>query len=76
MVQATSITARDPDHLAGGRAGFIGDTAAPYPPNSGRFFALSGDGYESGVELSSPGRELRRGGDGGADFATGEMAAG
>lgn len=69
MIHHLSIAAREPQHVAGVLAEFMGGTAVPFPPNPGSFFALQLDEHGSGVEVYPAGTELQPGGSGGAGFA-------
>jgi hypothetical protein len=68
MIHHLSIAARDPKHVAGVLAEFMGGLAVPFPPNPGSFFALQLDEHGSGVEVYPAGTELQPGGDGGGGF--------
>jgi hypothetical protein len=69
MIHHLSIAARDPKHVAGVLAEFMGGTAVPFPPHPGSFFALQLDEHGSGVEVYPAGTVLEPGGDVGAGFA-------
>src|SRR5208337_203341 len=69
MIHHLSIAARDPKHVAGVLAEFMGGVAVPFPPNPGSFFALQRDEHGSGVEVYPAGTELQPGGSDGAGFA-------
>jgi hypothetical protein len=69
MIHHLSIAARDPKHVAGVLAEFMGGKAVPFPPNPGSFFALQLDEHGSGVEVYPAGTELQPGGRDGAGFA-------
>ena len=69
MIHHLSIAARDPKHVAGVLAEFMGGAAVPFPPNPGSFFALQLDQHGSGVEVYPAGTELQPGGMVGAGFA-------
>jgi hypothetical protein len=69
MIHHLSIAARNPKHVAGVLAEFMGGKAVPFPPNLGSFFALQLDEYGSGVEVYPAGTELQPGGSDGAGFA-------
>jgi hypothetical protein len=69
MIHHLSIAARDPKHVAGVLAEFMGGKAVPFPPNPGSFFALQLDQHGSGVEVYPAGTELQPGGADGAGFA-------
>ena len=69
MIHHLSIAARDPKHVAGVLAEFMGGKAVPFPPNPGSFFALQLDEHGSGVEVYPAGTELQPGGSDGAGFA-------
>ena len=69
MIHHLSIAARDPKHVAGVLAEFMGGVAVPFPPNPGSFFALQRDEHGSGVEVYPAGTELQPGGSNGAGFA-------
>jgi len=69
MIHHLSIAARDPKHVAGVLAEFMGGAAVPFPPNPGSFFALQLDEHGSGVEVYPAGTELQPGGSVGAGFA-------
>ena len=70
MIHHLSIAARDPKHVAGVLAEFMGGLAVPFPPNPGSFFALQLDEHGSGVEVYPAGTELQPGGsDGGCSAA-------
>ncbi len=62
MIHHLSIAARDPKHVAGVLAEFMGGVAVPFPPNPGSFFALQLDEHGSGVEVYPAGTELQPGG--------------
>ena len=68
MIHHLSIAARDPKHVAGVLAEFMGGLAVPFPPNPGSFFALQLDEHGSGVEVYPAGTELRPGGSDGGGF--------
>src|SRR5271169_5188011 len=68
MIHHLSIAARDPKHVAGVLAEFMGGTAVPFPPNPGSFFALQLDEHGSGVEVYPAGTELQPGGSDGGGF--------
>ena len=68
MIHHLSIAARDPKHVAGVLAEFMGGVAVPFPPNPGSFFALQLDEHGSGVEVYPAGTELRPGGSDGGGF--------
>ena len=68
MIHHLSIAARDPKHVAGVLAEFMGGVAVPFPPNPGSFFALQLDEHGSGVEVYPAGTELRPGGSNGGSF--------
>jgi hypothetical protein len=76
MIHHLSIAARDPKHVAGVLAEFMGGRAVPFPPNPGSFFALQLDDHGSGVEVYPAGTELRPGGEVGAGFAKQSVARG
>ena len=61
MIHHLSIAARDPKHVAGVLAEFMGGVAVPFPPNPGSFFALQLDEHGSGVEVYPEGTELQPG---------------
>ena len=65
MIHHLSIAARDPKHVAGVLAEFMGGVAVPFPPNPGSFFALQLDEHGSGVEVHPAGTELQPGGNNG-----------
>jgi len=66
MIHHLSIAARDPKHVAGVLAEFMGGVSVPFPPNPGSFFALQLDEHGSGVEVYPAGTQLQPGGsDGG-----------
>ncbi len=69
MIHHLSIAARDPKHVAGVLAEFMGGKAVPFPPNPGSFFALQLDEHGSGVEVYPAGTVLEPGGEVGAGFA-------
>jgi hypothetical protein len=69
MIHHLSIAAREPEHVAGVLAEFMGGAAVPFPPNPGSFFALQLDQHGSGVEVYPAGTELHPGGMVGAGFA-------
>jgi hypothetical protein len=69
MIHHLSIAAREPQHVAGVLAEFMGGVAVPFPPNPGSYFALQLDEHGSGVEVYPAGTELRPGGENGAGFA-------
>jgi hypothetical protein len=69
MIHHLSIAAKDPRHVAGVLAEFMGGKAVPFPPNPGSFFALQLDEHGSGVEVYPAGTELHPGGEVGAGFA-------
>jgi hypothetical protein len=69
MIHHLSIAAREPEHVAGVLAEFMGGAAVPFPPNPGSFFALQLDQHGSGVEVYPAGTELQPGGAVGAGFA-------
>ena len=48
MIHHLSIAARDPRHVAGVLAEFMGGISVPFPPNPGSFFALQRDEHGSG----------------------------
>ena len=62
MIHHLSIAAREPEHVAGVLAEFMGGAAVPFPPNPGSFFALQLDQHGSGVEVYPAGTELHPGG--------------
>ena len=68
MIHHLSIAARDPKHVAGVLAEFMGGVAVPFPPNPGSFFALQLDEHGSGVEVYPAGTELHPGGSDGGGF--------
>ncbi len=68
MIHHLSIAARDPQHVAGVLAEFMGGVAVPFPPNPGSFFALQLDEHGSGVEVYPAGTELQPGGSDGGGF--------
>src|SRR6202034_4803008 len=68
MINHLSIAARDPKHVAGVLAEFMGGVAVPFPPNPGSFFALQLDEHGSGVEVYPAGTELEPGGEVGGSF--------
>ena len=68
MIHHLSIAARDPKHVAGVLAEFMGGVAVPFPPNPGSFFALQLDEHGSGVEVHPAGTELQPGGNNGGSF--------
>jgi len=68
MIHHLSIAARDPQHVAGVLAEFMGGAAVPFPPNPGSFFALQLDEHGSGVEVYPAGTELQPGGVNGGSF--------
>jgi hypothetical protein len=68
MIHHLSIAARDPKHVAGVLAEFMGGLAVPFSPNPGSFFALQLDEHGSGVEVYPAGTELHPGGDDGGGF--------
>jgi hypothetical protein len=68
MIHHLSIAARDPKHVAGILAEFMGGVSVPFPPNPGSFFALQLDEHGSGVEVYPAGTELQPGGSNGASF--------
>lgn len=68
MIHHLSIAARDPRHVAGVLAEFMGGAAVPFPPNPGSFFALQLDDHGSGVEVYPAGTELQPGGSEGGGF--------
>jgi hypothetical protein len=68
MIHHLSIAARDPKHVAGVLAEFMGGAAVPFPPNPGSFFALQLDEHGSGVEVYPAGTELQPGGATGGSF--------
>src|SRR6267378_3088043 len=68
MIHHLSIAARDPEHVAGVLAEFMGGLSVPFPPNPGSFFALQLDEHGSGVEVYPAGTELQPGGDDGGGF--------
>jgi hypothetical protein len=68
MIHHLSIAARDPQHVAGVLAEFMGGAAVPFPPNPGSFFALQLDEHGSGVEVYPAGTELQPGGANGGCF--------
>ena len=68
MIHHLSIAARDPRHVAGVLAEFMGGAAVPFPPNPGSFFALQLDEHGSGVEVYPAGTELQPGGSDGGGF--------
>src|SRR5260370_37205034 len=68
MNHQLSIRARDPKHVAGVLAEFLGGVAVPFPPNPGSFFALQLDEHGSGVEVYPAGTELQPGGSDGGGF--------
>src|SRR6202022_1279074 len=68
MIHHLSIAARDPKHVAGVLAEFMGGVAVPFPPNPGSFFALQLDEHGSGVEVYPAGTELQPGGSDGGGF--------
>src|SRR4029077_14722022 len=68
MIHHLSIAARDPQHVAGVLAEFMGGKAVPFPPNPGSFFALQLDEHGSGVEVYPAGAELQPGGTNGGRF--------
>src|SRR6516165_8104460 len=67
MIHHLSIAARDPKHVAGVLAEFMGGVAVPFPPNPGSFFALQLDEHGSGVEVSR-GDGASAGGSNGGSF--------
>src|SRR6266567_9547640 len=68
MIHHLSIAARDPKHVAGVLAEFMGGVAVPFPPNPGSFFALQLDEHGSGVEVYPAGTQLQPGGSDGGGF--------
>jgi hypothetical protein len=68
MIHHLSIAARDPKHVAGVLAEFMGGIAVPFPPNPGSFFALQLDEHGSGVEVYPAGTQLQPGGGDGGGF--------
>jgi len=68
MIHHLSIAARDPKHVAGVLAEFMGGIAVPFPPNPGSFFALQLDEHGSGVEVYPVGTQLQPGGSDGGGF--------
>ena len=68
MIHHLSIAARDPKHVAGVLAEFMGGVAVPFPPNPESFFALQLDEHGSGVEVYPAGTELQPGGSDGGGF--------
>jgi hypothetical protein len=68
MIHHLSIAARDPKHVAGVLAEFMGGKAVPFPPNPGSYFALQLDEHGSGVEVYPAGTELHPGDDNGGTF--------
>ncbi len=68
MIHHLSIAARDPRHVAGVLAEFMGGISVPFPPNPGSFFALQRDEHGSGVEVYPAGTELQPGGSDGGGF--------
>src|SRR5262249_60470938 len=71
MIHHLSIAARDPQHVAGVLAEFMGGVAVPFPPNPGSFFALQLDEHGSGVEVYPAGTALEPGGEVGGGFIKG-----
>lgn len=71
MIHHLSISARDPQHVAGVIAEMMGGTVVPFPPNPGSFFALQMDDHGSGVEVHPAGLELHPGGEVGGGFTKG-----
>ena len=68
MIHHLSIAARDPKHVAGVLAEFMGGVSVPFPPNPGSFFALQLDEHGSGVEVYPAGTQLQPGGSDGGGF--------
>jgi hypothetical protein len=68
MIHHLSIAARDPKHVAGVLAEFMGGVAVPFPPNPGSYFALQRDEHGSGVEVYPAGTQLQPGGVEGGGF--------
>src|ERR1700676_1546694 len=68
MIHHLSIAARDPKHVAGVLAEFMGGVAVPFPPNPGSFFAVQLDEHGSGVEVYPAGTHLEPGGVEGGGF--------